>query len=65
MHLFRVGDSFALGWTADGAAFMFLFDVSTVARAKCFLSKLLNDKAISWQTANAAFDMIEASLSGD
>lgn len=65
MHLFRIGDAFALGWTAEGAAFVFLFDVATVDRAKGFLRRLCFDSAMSIDCCNAAIDMIEAGLQGE
>jgi hypothetical protein len=65
VHLFRLGDAFALGWTAEGAAFVFLFDVATVDRAKGFLRRLCVDSAMSQDCCKAAIDMIESGLGGE
>ena len=65
MHLFRVGDRFALGWSQGGAAFVVLFDLQTIARAEGFLRRLYTDNAISLCTLDGALAMIAAGLSGN
>ena len=64
MHLFRLNEKFALGWTQDGAAFVVLFDLQTIARAEGFLKRLYMDNAISLCLLDGALAMIASGVAG-